>query len=165
MDREQLRRRHLPHRDMPGAPYFVTTCLEGSVPARGLFELRRYRDVLLQRPKPENLTDDEWKSQCWKKSFVRLENWIDGEPARRVLENPDLAQIIVNALFHFAGERYDLLAFVVMPSHFHWLFQPLVPWVQSLPDSKRSPRERISHSINRFTATACKRVLNDQGRF
>ena len=47
MDREIIRRRQLPHWDMPGAPYFVTTCLEGSIPARGLLEIVRYRDEAL----------------------------------------------------------------------------------------------------------------------
>ena len=98
--------------------------------------------------------------------FVRLEDWLDGQPALRVLESPDLAQVVVNSLFHFAGERYMLLAFVVMPSHFHWLFQPLPGWVASQsPDSSRSPREQITYSINRFTATACNRLLDRQGRF
>jgi REP-associated tyrosine transposase len=165
MDRERIRRRHLPHWDMPGAPYFVTTCLEGSIPASGLLELQQNREELRHRPKPEDMTNDEWNSLCWKRAFVHLERWLDGEPAVRLLENPDLAQVVVNAFFHFAGERYDLLAFVVMPSHFHWLFHPLDTWVHSLPDSERSPRERITYSINRFAATACNRILNEHGQF
>jgi putative transposase len=76
-----------------------------------------------------------------------------------------LAQIIVDSLLHFAGERYDLRAFVVMPSHLHWLFQPLPEWVKTLADRERTPRERITYSINRFTATACNRVLNVKGSF
>ena len=43
MDREIVRRRHLPHWDVPGAAYFVTTCLDGSIPARGLLEIARYQ--------------------------------------------------------------------------------------------------------------------------
>ena len=98
--------------------------------------------------------------------FLRLDDWLDGQPAVRVLETPDLAQIVVDSLFHFAGERYTLFAFVVMPSHIHWLFQPLPEWVGSLPDNpSRSPRERITYSINRFTATQCNRLLNQGGHF
>jgi REP-associated tyrosine transposase len=165
-DRERFRRRHLPHWDMPGAPYFVTSCLHDSVPVRGLLELSRYRTELRQRPKSENLSADEWSALCWKRAFVRLEDWLDGQPASRLLENPELAQVVVNSLLHFANERYTLFAFVVMPSHFHWLFQPIPGWVESSGgDPSRSPRERITYSINRFTSTTCNRLLNAHGRF
>ena len=129
MDRERIRRRHLPHWDMPDAPYFVTTCLQGSIHARGLLELARYRAELRQHPKLGNDAPDDWIAFCWKRVFVRLEDLLDGRPAVRVLESPDLAQVVVNCLFRFAGERYTLFGFVVMPSHFHWLFQPLPGWV------------------------------------
>jgi putative transposase len=166
MDRERIRRRHLPHWDMPGAPYFVTTCLEGSIPARGLLELARYRAELRQHPKPGNVAPDNWNTLCWKRVFVRLEDWLDGKPAVRVLESPDLAQVVFNSFFHFAGERYTLFAFVVMPSHIHWLFQPLPEWVGSLPDDpSRTPGEQITYSINRFTAAKCNRLLNQRGHF
>jgi type I restriction enzyme R subunit len=83
------------------------------------------------------------------------------------LENDDLAQIVVDALYFFAGERYDLLGYVVMPSHLHWVFQPLEPWVNGLKPGKRlrMPRERIVHSIDRFTAARCNQVLGRQGGF
>src|SRR3954454_3090174 len=98
MDRERVRRRHLPHWDMPGAPYFVTTCLEGSIPARGLLELARYRAELGQRARPAELSPGDWNALCWKRLFVRLEGWLDGQPAQRMLGNPDLAQVVVNCL-------------------------------------------------------------------
>jgi type I restriction enzyme R subunit len=44
--REQFRRRRLPHLDQPGALYFVTTCLEGSIPASGLKDIYDYRKPL-----------------------------------------------------------------------------------------------------------------------
>jgi hypothetical protein len=36
-----VRVRHLPHWDVPGATYFVTTCLAGSIPAQGFLDLER----------------------------------------------------------------------------------------------------------------------------
>ena len=62
-----------------------------------------------------------------------------------LLESPDLAQVVVNSLFHFAGERYTLFAFVVMPSHFHWLFQPLPGWVPSLARRFQPVPARADH--------------------
>jgi type I restriction enzyme R subunit len=165
MDRERLRRRNLPHWDVPGAAYFVTSCLEGSIPALGLLQISRYRAGLEGRPKPAELSDAEWKVHRWKLSFVRVEEWLDSNPARRDLEDPALAAEVVTSFFHFAGERYDLLAYVVMPSHVHWLFRPLPVWVASLTDDERSPRERIVYSINRYTATVCNRLVGRKGSF
>src|SRR4029077_11396271 len=85
----------------------------------------------------------------------------------RHLEDPKLAQIVVDAFYFFAGERYDLLGFVVMPSHCLWFFQPLEAWVNSLPPTRRplTPRQHIIHSIDRFTANACNRILGRTGAF
>ena len=46
MDREIIRYRHLPHWDVPGAPYFVTTCLDVSIPAQGLLDAAQFRAEL-----------------------------------------------------------------------------------------------------------------------
>jgi putative transposase len=165
MDREVIRRRDLPHWDVPGATYFVTTCLEGSIPARGLLDLARFRKDLGRQPRPPHLSKQEWQVHCWKRSFARLDYWLDNWPARRVLAEAPLAKIVVGSFFHFAGERYDLLAFVVMPSHLHWLFRPLPEWVETLPDDERTPRERVTYSLNRYTATRCNRHLRTKGAF
>jgi len=111
------------------------------------------------------MTKEAWRRHCWKLGFVRVENWLDRQPAQRDLENPALARRVVESLFHFSGERYDLLAYVVMPSHLHWLFQPRPQWVETLADGRRTPRERITYSLNRFTATRCNRFLNLRGAF
>jgi putative transposase len=166
VDREVIRRRQLPHWDIPGAPYFITTCLEGSIPARGLLEIVRYREEQISRPK----SDEAGKQLAWKKLFVQRERWLDDEPACRWLESPELACIVVDALFHFAGERYELFAFVVMPSHLHWVIRPLPACSERLPTARSdgrvlTPREQIVHSVNLFTATACNRLLNRRGRF
>jgi type I restriction enzyme R subunit len=166
-DKERIRRRHLPHWDVPHAAYFVTSCLEGSIPARGLLEIERYHAELQRRPPPPGKSASEWAADCWKRLFVRRETWLDDQPAVRHLSDPRLAKIVRDAFYFFAGERYDLLAFVVMPSHIHWVFQPIEAWVdQALAkDSKRTPREQIVHSLNRHTAAICNELLGKQGTF
>jgi hypothetical protein len=120
-----IRQRHLPHWDFPGSTFFVTTCLAGSIPAQGLLEIEQYRDSLLSIPPASGISVQEWKKNCWKKVFVQREKWLDDQPAVRHLSNPELAKIVTDSIYYFAGERYDLLAYVVMPSHFHWLFHPV----------------------------------------
>jgi REP element-mobilizing transposase RayT len=165
MEQEQIRRRHLPHWDVPGAAYFVTTCLEGSIPAKGLLDVARYGAQLRRRSRPPNVTEDAWKVRNWKLLFVRQEQWLDHAPANRALESPELAREVVDSMYHFAGARYDLLAYVVMPSHFHWLFQPRPEWVATIDTTKRTARERILYGLKRYTANACNRIRGVRGTF
>ncbi|MCI0380671.1 MAG: hypothetical protein L0215_24055 [Gemmataceae bacterium] len=189
---ESFTRRRLPHWDMPDAAYFMTTCLEGSIPAEGLLDIKRYRLELEQRPQPENVDEHEWRRMLAKPGFARMDSWLDHKSAVRHLADPRLARIVVDAMYWFAGHRYDLLAFVVIPSHIHWVFQPLAAWVATLPDPdsvghvlnvpddarrvsnvphrdgrhrRRQPRERIQHSVNRFTARRCNEALGTRGEF
>ena len=165
MEREFIRRRYLPHWDVPGAAYFITTCLYGSIPAQGLLEIAQYRRELQERPRPASVPDDEWRLRSWKLNFIRIDQWLDLRSVNRVLENPALAQTVMDANRYFAEDRYDLYAFVVMPSHFHWLFQPRQSWIDTLAETERTPRERITYSVNRFTSTRCNKQLNRKGPF
>jgi len=161
-----LRRRHLPHWDVPGATYFITTCLDGSIPAQGLIDLRQYALQLKSRVKPAEMSLEEHENQLWKLKFARVDRWLDSEPACRHLAKPELAQTVVDSLLYFAGVRYDLFAFCVMPSHLHWLFRPRAEWVESIQDNTaRSPRERIQHTLNLRTASECNRILGSKDAF
>ncbi len=164
---EKIRRRDLPHWDVPHAAYFLTSCLEGSIPAQGVLDIERYRADLHRRPRPVEKSESDWAADCWKRVFARAETWLDNQPAVRHLADPRLAQLVANALYFFAGQRYDLLAFVVMPSHLHWVFQPIEDWVNQvvLNDPERTPREQIVHSVNRFTARECNKLLGVSGAF
>jgi putative transposase len=165
MEFDLFRRRHLPHWDVPGAAYFVTACLDGSIPARGLLDIAEFTEQLRHRFQPAQLAKEEWEARLWKLAFARVDSWLDKDPANRALADPQLAKTVVDAMYHFAGVRYTLLAYVVMPSHLHWLFLPLSPWIQQFDDANRTPREKIMYSLKRFTANACNRLLNRRGTF
>ena len=157
---ERFTRRRLPHWDQPGATYFITTCLLGSIPAQGVVEIEQVRCRLERRPRPADVRPDDWKTRQWKRLFARREEWLDCKPAVRSLEDKRLAAEVVRSLKYFDGERYDLVAWVVMPSHLHWVFRPRDTWVQSLGTAveDRSPRRRIQHSVNLHTAIECNRA-------
>lgn len=162
-----IRQRRLPHWDVPGATYFVTSCLAGSIPAKGLLDIANYRRELERRHPPADATPADWDYQREKLTFGRTDQWLDSEPAVRHLADPRLAQVVVDSMLHFADERYELLAYVVMPSHFHWAFRPLDAWVDSLGPTteKRPPRERVMHSLKTYTARECNQLLAHQGSF
>ena len=162
-----FRKRKLPHWDVPGATYFVTSCLAGSVPALGLLELAQYRRSLEARPCPNDMDETEWEIQKHKLIFGRFDRWLDHKTTIRHLEDHRLAAKIRESIYHFAGERYDVYAYVVMPSHFHWIFRPKEDWVRTLKSHhvKRGVREITMHSIKLYTATECNRVLGREGNF
>ena len=165
--REQFRRRKLPHWDLPGATYFITACLAGSIPAEGLLEIRNLERALSGKTQPPGMTEHDWRRHKWKLIFAASEEWLDVCPQYRHLSDDRLAAEVQSSLYHFAGERYDLLAYVIMPSHFHWLFKPRPEWIATLGDGAdhRSPRERIMQSIQRFSGQVCNRLLGRQGQF
>jgi putative transposase len=162
-----FRRRRLPHLDVEDGTYFITTCLDGSIPARGLAELLRYRDQLDNQRRPNGLTELEWEVRKHKLVFARFDRLIDDEPVVRHLERHDLAKEVQKSLYHFAGQRYDLIGYVVMPSHFHWVFHPRREWfeVAQARGHRRTPRERIMQSVKGYTAFICNRLLGLAGTF
>ncbi len=161
---ENFRRRRLPHWDLPGATYFVTACLAGSIPAAGLLDIEQYRESLYSRRKPDHVSDDDWKEKCWKWTFAREDQWLDRSLAVRHLADRTAATVVVDSFYHFTGQRYDLLAYVVMPSHIHWVFTRRHDWVSTLSDD-RSPRERIMHTLKLHTAIECNRHRSATGAF
>ena len=165
-----FRKRRLPHQDVEGHPVFITGCLEGSLSASGLSRINRYREGLESRPRPQSLAEPEWEHRKQTLLFGFVDQLLDGESPVCHLKDERQAAIVQNAFLHFANERYRLLAFVVMPSHHHWLFLPDEAWsvaavtqARLKGSSQRTPREIISHSIQSYTATICNRVRGETG--
>ena len=71
-----------------------------------------------------------------------------------VLRQPELAQIVANSLKYFAGDRYELTDFVVMPNHVHLLA------------AFREPEHMLEQceSWKHFTATQINRRLKRKGK-
>jgi len=172
MDKDAIvHRRKLPHVDLEGKPTFITACLEGSLPAAGLKRIRVYRDELNLRSIPNDISDADWEMMKHKLVFKLVDSLLDCECPITHLRDDRLAEIVQNAFLHFANERYRLYAFVVMPSHHHWVFLPDENWSEELAiresgkDRPKTPREVISHSIQSYTGTMCNRVLRVDGSF
>lgn len=103
-------RGYLPHRDHPGLLQFITYRLADSLPAE---VLRRIETNLSKTP-----TD-----QIETRRRKQLERWLDAGYGSCVLRRPEAARTVVDGWMHFATERYDLIAWVVMPNHVHVLIR------------------------------------------
>jgi putative transposase len=54
----------------------------------------------------------------------RIEAYLDAGYGSCVLQAPEVARVVIDTWRHFDGERYRLLAWVVMPNHCHVLIEP-----------------------------------------
>jgi REP element-mobilizing transposase RayT len=69
------------------------------------------------------------------------------------MKDEQAAGIVDSALRHFDGERYDLLAWVVMPNHVHALLTP----------QAGHTLDKILHSWKSFTANEINKLLQRDG--
>jgi REP element-mobilizing transposase RayT len=133
-------RGYLPHFDGYATTQHVTIHLADSLPADVVARLEREIVTL-----PEEKRDIERRK--------RIEAWIDAGHGSCVLREPAVAAMVQNALLFFDGQRYRLLAWVVMPNHVHVLFQPVGGWTMA----------KIVASWKKFTATRIRAFLRSSG--
>ena len=154
-----FRRRNLPHVDVLGGIYFVTFCLAGSLPASGALAIAaHWRERALRPPAGQSLR--RWQATCSAAAFTAADRLLDCSPAVHWLGDSRLAEIVQESLLYRHGTFYDLLAYVVMPSHCHVVFAPLEDEFRG-----RVAREVILQSLKRRTASQCNRLLGRDGRF
>ena len=54
----------------------------------------------------------------------RIEQWLDAGMGCCALRHPSCAEIVQDTLFRFHGERYQLIAWCIMPNHVHVMIEP-----------------------------------------
>jgi len=87
------------------------------------------------------------------KAFLAMDRILDSATTGPLyLSQPDPVTVVVNAIRNREANDYDLHAFVVMANHVHLLFTP-----------KRDV-SKILHSLKRFTARECNRILGRTGQ-
>ena len=135
-------RGYLPHFDEPGRVQAVTFRLADSLPSELLARLAAGLRAI-----PPERQDIERRR--------RLEAALDAGHGACHLARPEIAQLTEDALRHFDGQRYRLLAWCVMPNHVHALVEPLPPHALAA----------IVQTWKGFTAYAANRVLGRTGPF
>jgi putative transposase len=86
------------------------------------------------------------------KYYQIIEKYLDKGYGSCLLKDSRNAQIVLDTWKFFNGERYDLIAYVVMPNHVHLLIKTYEGW----------PLAKLVHSWKSYTA---KEILkNDHAR-
>jgi REP element-mobilizing transposase RayT len=82
----------------------------------------------------------------------RIAKYEDRGSGHCWLAKPEVAELMQNALLHFDGERYKLLAWCVMPNHVHVMYEKMD---YSLL--------KVAHTWKSFTAHSINRLLSRTG--
>ena len=135
-------KRRLPHFEGGSIPQGVTFRLADSLPRLKLEQLQSEVALL-----PVETVKDTYRH--------KINLLLDQGHGSLWLNNPLVAELVQNALLFFDKERYDLHAWVIMPSHVHALFTPLDDWTLT----------KIMHSWKSFSAREANKVLNRTGEF
>ncbi len=133
-------RGYLPHFDADGFTQFITFRLADSMPQNVLAKWR------LEREQNE-ITDADFRR--------RVEYYLDQNYGACELRDKRIALVLQDTLLKWDGERYQLIAWVIMPNHAHILLTPM-----------RGVKVcDIMHSIKSYTAHEANKILNRKGRF
>jgi valyl-tRNA synthetase len=146
----------LPHWTKQGATYAVAFRLADSLPPEVLQAWRQEREgiVLAAEQQGRPLTAHE-EQEIARLYSTRVETFLDSGKGACHLAKPEIASLVQEALQHFDGQRYDLIAWCVMPNHVHVIVRPLEG--NDLPD--------ILHSWKSFTAKQANKQLGTTGSF
>src|SRR5688572_12249419 len=112
-------RRHLPHWQPDGAVFFITFRLKGSLPYEVIEELHEEKNrekieagklPLGRRGKQNYLDEDIY--------FSKLDNFLDKvQFGPRWLSQPEIAEIVKEALLYRNEKVFDLYASCIMSNH------------------------------------------------
>lgn len=149
-------RGYLPHLEGSHPTYFVTFRLADSLPQKLLTQIRREREAL-EKAKAAGVSAEADHASLRKlRALLRKADLcLDAGLGHCHLRDSRIARTAADAIRHFEGERYRLLAWCVMPNHAHVVFSPL-------GDHKL---ESIVHSWKSFSALMANRLLARSGCF
>ncbi|MFH1176120.1 MAG: transposase [Acidobacteriota bacterium] len=135
-------RGYLPHFDHPGLLQVITFRLADSLPQSFL---DRCEAELATLPVEAHQTERE----------KRIAAWLDRGAGACHLRDPRVAELVENALLHFDGQRYRLIAWCIMPNHVHAM-------IETTPGHTL---DQVLHSWKSFTAKQANRLLDLTGTF
>ena len=141
---------YLPHWTCEGGIYFVTYRLADSLPHTVLSMWRMEREALRrvaqERGRPLNSAEEKRLRDLFSET---VEKHLDAGTGQCWMKQSDIADLVENALRHFDGVRYSLLAWCVMPNHVHVVVKP----------TNGHELDKILHSWKSFTSHQAVKLL------
>ena len=160
---KEFYRRHLPHWQPRDAVYFVTFRLKNSLPIEVIKSLKEERErtkvVLDEFPASERERQNYLEERRY---FGKWDSYLDkAEFGPRWLAQPEIANIVKEAMHYRDGKVFDLHAFCIMSNHVHVIFEiSKADWQSAQPDLSK-----VMQSLKRHTARQANLILGRQGAF
>lgn len=164
-------RGRLPHWEKEAGLYFITFHLADSLPRQVLEKIsERYRVLEAAKRVGAHLLPDQ-KTLVAEYSPKKIEEYLDRGIGACSLRDPQIGELVANALRVWHGERYRLVAWCVMPNHVHVILR-LFPG-QELAATVRSWKTYTAKMANRILARAgtfwqreyYDRLIREEGEF
>lgn len=174
IDPNDFYRRNLPHYCPPGATFFVTFRLAGSLPLHVIKQLQQERDdevKRIQKDARKNIprhmqntyANEEQKASIYraqKRYFGKFDDLLDSKTHGPTwLERPDIAKIVKEAIHHRDGKEYGLVCYTIMPNHVHLVIEA----VNASDQDAKFDLSKTLQNVKRYTGTRANRVLDRVG--
>ena len=139
-------RGRVPHWEIVDGRYFVTIHLQSAIPPQGQKRIREMAAELLVHTSakdPKLLT-------LQRRIFAEMENWLDKIPYSRLLENATVAEMCIEAITNRMQRTWNVLEYVVMPSHIHLFLELSEPGLKrQLEQFKRWTGHQAAKMLHR----------------
>ena len=157
-------RRNLPHIQPPGATFFLTFRLSGSLPQSVIDEWNKERECLAHLERTNPSYHSAVKLDFERAWFAKFESLLDGATFGPVwLRDDRVAAIVAESLHYRDAKKYRLDAFSIMPNHVHSVIKPLP--LSSAAAPAYPSLGSIMQSLKGYTAHECNQLLGPEGEF
>jgi len=145
---------YLPHWTCEGATYSVAFRLADSLPEPIVEAWKLERDKIASNAQSQNRALTEHEEKRLRHLYSeKVEKYLDAGHGECWLKDGRIAVIVRDALRHFDNQRYDIVAWCVMPNHVHAVVRPKAGHDLS----------GILHSWKSFTANRINQMLGRTG--
>ena len=133
-DYKPFYRRNLPHIQPPGATFFVTFHLAGSLPQSVLQQWRQEKSQLeAEKLRILKLQTDADLAPVEQRIFQQKREWFrkiekaldDAQSGPVWLKDDQIAKVVADSMHYLDGKVYRLDAYCIMANHVHVVFAPL----------------------------------------
>lgn len=155
-------KRNLPHIQPPGATFFITFRLAGSLPKSVVKQWNREQAWLSHLAETNFTHYQKVRIDYERKWFAKFESLLDESTTGPVwLRQDRIASLIAESLHHRDGKVYRLDAFTIMANHVHTVIKPL----KIIGTEDYYSLAKIMQSLKGFTARRANSVLGREGEF
>ncbi len=138
----------LPHWEVEDGRYFVTIHLAGAIPQEGHDRIHEMAAEMAKTPK--YAVEDRLKIQ--RQVFAEMEAWLDRAEYVSHLRFPVVAEMVMEAIAYRADRIWNMLEYVIMPSHLHLFFEIV-----------NGDLKTVLEQFKRWTGHEAAKILNLDG--